>query len=407
MRRSLPILLCAAVSASAGAGGAGGAFYPLGVTDPESESRSWAASADGTTVVGTDSGRAFRWTAATGKVPLSVEGSEVHSAVGVSADGRIVLGRAFIRTVSRAWLLDFESDEPVGLIVEPLNADPITPWGLSADAGTFVGITRVNGVFTRPFRWTPADGFEVLLGPVLQEAYAVNADGSVTVGGSLPAFVWREEMGPVPLPVPPEYYAYAYAVSADGGVIAGESFDGLLADGIVWVNDEYSILPALPGATYTGAYAVSGDGRLIAGRSSLTGATGYRAAVWDETRRVIDPNAYFDSIGLDRGGLHLTFIRGLSHDGRTLAGWGERDIGDGETILEAWVAVLDRPMSCAADLDDNGGIGFSDLNILLPNFGCVGEACLGDVNRDGRVDFLDLNEILSRYGVRCFDTMPQ
>lgn len=402
MNRSIPLALCAIASTATLAGGQ---FYALGVSDPERESRGWAVSADGTTVVGRDSGRGFAWRAETGKVLLSVEGSEAHSAVGVSAAGTLVLGVATIRTVPRAWLTN-DANTP-GIIVQPPNPEPIIARALSADGSAFVGQWRDDGDFVA-FRWTATGGFQSLPDPRAYDAYAVNADATVVVGGPFPPFLWRDGEGltELPAPSPGVEITYAYAVNADGSIAAGETTTPLGADAILWESGSYILLPTLPGAGYTAAYAVSGDGRVIAGRSSETGLTGYSAAVWDEGRRVIDPNAYLDSIGIDRGGLRLTFIRGLSHDGRTLAGWGERDLGDGESRIEAWVAVLDRPMSCAADLNADGGVGFGDLNTLLANFGCVGDDCVGDLDGNGAVGFGDLNELLSRFGIRCFDATP-
>ncbi len=55
-----------------------------------------------------------------------------------------------------------------------------------------------------------------------------------------------------------------------------------------------------------------------------------------------------------------------------------------------------------ADLDNDGVVGFSDLNRVLGSFGLStagGSALPGDVDVDGDVDFADLNILLNQYGL--------
>lgn len=400
--------LCAcAISMCLGAAAAaGGAFYALGATVPGVESLAWKVSADGSTVVGNDGAGPFVWTLATGLQPFTLPhpGAINVGMRGVSADGAILMGAARIDGVNRGWRLGPGGE--LDIISRP-DGLSLSAMGMSDDGSTVVGRTSL-GNDSRAFRWTPDDGYTLLTDALGIEAYAASADGASIVGGPFPPFLWRDGSGIEPLQSPADAapIVYAYAVSADGATAAGEATDGNIASAIVWESGLPSVLPPLPGATYSAVYAASGSAEILAGRSSLTGFNGFRAAVWDETRRVIDPNAYFDSIGLDRGGLHLTVIRGVSHDGRTLTGWGERDTGEGPPRREAWVAVLDRPVSCAADLNNDGSIGFADLNALLSSFGCVGEGCEGDINADGAVNFADLNELLWRFGVRCYNPAP-
>ena len=51
-----------------------------------------------------------------------------------------------------------------------------------------------------------------------------------------------------------------------------------------------------------------------------------------------------------------------------------------------------------ADLDHDGYIWFSDLNILIGNFNAPGTPARGDIDGDGFVGFADLNAMLSRFG---------
>jgi hypothetical protein len=54
--------------------------------------------------------------------------------------------------------------------------------------------------------------------------------------------------------------------------------------------------------------------------------------------------------------------------------------------------------SCTGDLDGDGLISSTDLNIVLADFG---EPGAGDINSDGVVDSLDLNIILMLFGTTC------
>jgi len=55
---------------------------------------------------------------------------------------------------------------------------------------------------------------------------------------------------------------------------------------------------------------------------------------------------------------------------------------------------------CVGDLDGDGNIGFSDLVILLSQFGCMSN-CNADLNGTGNVDFSDLSVFLTNYGGVC------
>lgn len=59
-----------------------------------------------------------------------------------------------------------------------------------------------------------------------------------------------------------------------------------------------------------------------------------------------------------------------------------------------------NPPSCPADLDNDGDIDSTDLNILLTDFGCTA-SCTGDVDNDGDTDSTDLNILLVSFGQSC------
>ena len=68
----------------------------------------------------------------------------------------------------------------------------------------------------------------------------------------------------------------------------------------------------------------------------------------------------------------------------------------GEYVIRARGSI-----SCPGDVDGDGQVGFSDLNILLSQFNIVGPDLTGDVDLDGDVDFADLNVLLSAYNASC------
>lgn len=55
------------------------------------------------------------------------------------------------------------------------------------------------------------------------------------------------------------------------------------------------------------------------------------------------------------------------------------------------------PVPCPGDVNADGTVDTSDLNVILVQFGCSG-VCLGDADEDGDVDTVDLNMLLSNLG---------
>lgn len=56
---------------------------------------------------------------------------------------------------------------------------------------------------------------------------------------------------------------------------------------------------------------------------------------------------------------------------------------------------------CPGDANGDNVVNFTDLNLVLTNFGQSGPFVSGDLNRDGVVNFLDLNVVLSYFGTVC------
>ncbi|MGD9693695.1 MAG: matrixin family metalloprotease [Phycisphaerales bacterium] len=56
---------------------------------------------------------------------------------------------------------------------------------------------------------------------------------------------------------------------------------------------------------------------------------------------------------------------------------------------------------CPGDANGDGVVNFSDLNIVLGQFGQTGPGLAGDLDGNGSVNFTDLNLVLSNFGITC------
>ena len=280
---------------------------------------------------------------------------------------------------------------------------------LSTSGAVVVGwATRVDGI--EAFRWTMSGGMEGLGdlpgGIFLSRAMAVTGDGNEIVGmgnsgmpGVAEAFRWTTQTGMVGLGFVPGSLidgSQAFDVSHLGGTIVGHAWavEGLQAmlytdeKGMVSLGD----LPGGQAQPFSFAFAVSADGQTIVGRGE--GVEGTRAVVWDQTGAIRDLQEMLEvDFGLDLPGWQLNEARGVSSHGRTIVGHGTHN-----GIKEAWVVRLTS--SCPADLDDDGIVGFYDLQILLTTRGPCDDCadCPGDLNGDCVVDNDDVIELVSFWG---------
>jgi probable HAF family extracellular repeat protein len=210
-------------------------------------------------------------------------------------------------------------------------------YGISADGKVIVGRgASTNG--NEAFRWTAATGMvglgDLPGGTFSSLAFAVSADGSVVVGDSsssngLQAFRWTEATGMVGLGDLPgaDFYSSASGVSADGSVIVGGSrsgFSGTSREAFRWTASEGMVgLGDLPGGNFNSiAYGVSADGNVIVGNSSSSNATSGAAEAfrWTQGTGMVPlgdfPDGYFNSIAY-----------GISADGLVIVGRGFSGVG--------------------------------------------------------------------------------
>lgn len=152
--------------------------------------------------------------------------------------------------------------------------------GISGDGRVVVGVSEALGFGYDAFRWTQEEGISDL-GFVTdgeyhgRQATAANLDGSVIVGRTATAtgteaFRWTEETGMVALGAltPGSAFNEATAVSDDGRVVIGYGHVSTYLQAFRWTEETGMVgLGSLPGGVSTWATAVSGDGSVVVGQS--------------------------------------------------------------------------------------------------------------------------------------------
>jgi len=360
----------------------------LGVLPRHTESRAFGVSADGSVVVGASIEHArseddpreprlritpFLWTRQTGIQQLDVGTYENHAeAVGVSADGSVVVGHA----LDGQWRAFRWTRSGVQNLVAGFVYD------ISANGSVVVG-QAVDG---RAFRWTRA-GVEYI-GDNISCAYGVSADGLVVVGGAIingssRSFRWTRARGLEYLNIPAGW-SEAWNVSADGSVVVGYAFDGSRYYSFRWTDAE-----GAQTLGYFWAPGMSADGSVVVGHDAYN-----RTAVrWTNSTGIQDLNTVYAN--LLSPGSYLFVAYSISPDGRYIVGSGyNADTRREEAFL------LDTGFPLPGDVDRNGCVSDTDLLRVLFEFGGRGYRN-EDLNWDGVVDDLDLLVVLFNFGRGC------
>jgi len=345
-------------------------FYPVGdLPGGGFESRTYGLSPDGSTAVGYSESHydeAFSWQASTGIVPLGDFRPAATAPRGEAWDasngGSVIVGMAWqdlIGTVPCRWTAG--GIEPLGDLVGGSTSGK--GMGVTGDGSVIVGYSSAT-LGNEAFRWTQAGGM-VSLGDLdggghSSSATDVSADGSVVVGSGrstlsgtnfLEAFRWTEAGGMVGLGDLPGsiFNSMAWAVSADGNVVVGqgtstasaqykEAFRWTAGTGMQPLGD------LVGGNTYSIAYDCSGDGSIVVG--SGTSALGTRAFIWDAVNGMRELSVVLtNDYGIDVSGWKLYEVRGISDNGKVIAGYGQNP----SFKSEAWVVDLSAP----GDAEDN------------------------------------------------------
>lgn len=242
-------------------------------------SRANAVSGDGAVVVGLmgidDKGgaHAFRWTEGTGMQDLgTVSGSGWSEALGISGDGRVIVGwsdfdlslAGFLHAAS--WT-EADGWRDLGALPARLGTRRSAALAASHDGATIVGWSVEDPTrFNRAVSWSGGTirNLGVLSGDVYSYASAVSADGTVIVGTSSPdnpctrlcgdsltgnehAFRWTDATGMRDLRT---LLAQDDGLNMDG--ISLLTADGLSADGVAIVGQAQ-----MPGASERTTYLVT------------------------------------------------------------------------------------------------------------------------------------------------------
>jgi len=332
-----------------------------------------AISGNGQVVVGTSVAGAqpvaFSWTRASGRQDWLPVGQFNSQAMGVSPEGRFVVGvAASTPTAYSAYRRDLANGQVLPLGNVPAFTSSVGAAVSSNGAvvvgrsirGTGSGNTALD--VSVAVRWDSA-GVPTPLGYLhttgrYSDARAVTPDGTTIVGvsntiGGSEAYRWTAATGMVGLEMPARsVFAYANAVSTDGRYVAGEAERaqaGSTDVGPVRWNEqgqwEYLGLPV--GCTSGNAFGISGDGRLIVGFAfdpqSLTGRGG--AFVWREGEGSMQLGTYLRQSGIDiPSNLYLSNCTGVSADGQVFCG----KVFDTVTrINRGFVAIIPAPGSLA------------------------------------------------------------
>jgi probable HAF family extracellular repeat protein len=348
-------------------------FTGLGLMSGGSYSIGVGVSGDGRVVVGdADStasganGHAFRWTAAGGFEDLGTIPTGLYSyAYGANADGSVVVGYGGIAGTYQAFRWTSETGM-VGLGTLPGGTTSICYGAVSADGSIVAGGSATNGTnASRAFRWTQATGMVsigTLPGGSSSYAEAITPDGSVIVGTSdlsqgiqtgNRAFRWTSGGGMQNLGWLNGWDTNSFGVSADGTTVVGYGGSPTGSRGTRWTAATGQVgIGVLPDEVYSYGYAANSNGSVVVGSS------GHGVNMGGSFLTPIDRAVMWTA---DSGLVDLNqYLPTLGID---LSGWIVRECQaitpDGRTIVgtgehngvkEAWIATIPGP-ACYANCD--------------------------------------------------------
>lgn len=336
-------VLCVADSSRAAA------IVGLGSLPNGASSSFVAMSADGSTIVTSNSGRGFRWRSATGWVDLGDSGAGAITVGGVSGDGNVVTGAG---VATRSGVTgDYPSvwrDGAWTFLPRPSN----TVFGrgvanaVSGD-GSFIAARIDNvGFVGRKWGWN-GSGYELVgdFSVVNDDTHVedMNGDGSLIVG-------WGE-----PPPGPGDRAGVSPAI---GGPARINMPDG--TDGTGTTQDLRALALNAAGTIIVGSYRAndaspwqvwkreSGGATVLLGAGegvdvSLTGIIAGGAFIFDATGAGHSVSAYLAGGGADVSAWASLAALGVSDDGLTFSGTGLHEVAPGEFVNEAWATTIPGP----------------------------------------------------------------
>ena len=317
-----------------------------------------AISADGTVLVGNTAGdyETFRWTQATGIVPLGMATVPVLG-VGagipcVSDDGTRVSATILtadslyatqgVWTLGSGWMQVMPPLLPDGGSIDQSIG---SAWGISGDGEVVVGLYWRPGQTdgsAHASRWSSTGGIAGL-GSTGHDsrANACNADGSVVVGWAATEFgnwqptAWRD--GVLTTIEATDGFCEADVVTPDGLTAMGSTFDSATShfaacvwdwDGATWNKHKLGELPGTPANQgYVTCNDCTPDRRVIVGynRFFFGNSTGF---VWTAATGLVDIVDFAAAHGIPfPSTFDVTSLTAVSDDGRVLVG-----VGQGTTV---------------------------------------------------------------------------
>lgn len=349
-------------------------FHGLGTLPSGNSSFAYAASADGSVVVGNSTyggfGTApFRWTEKTGMVTLTPSQTNSYgTAFGVSADGNIIVGTAVNNDAN--WFGAFVWRNETGIQPLPINDNGYAnARGVSGDGSVIVGEwepDQTAGGSVVPCVWWNTNGpftFFDTEPSYLNEATTVSDNGTAIAGSSgTNAFFWTTNDGLFLITdqTGSLQYVNGWTMSRNAQFVGGAAYVSAAGQwGMFrWTkNAGIQILGWAPGDTSSEVLSISNDGNTAIGATeddqNNTG-TGI-ALIWRPewgVRHLQD--VLTNDYGLVLTGWHLVGARGVSVDGTVIVGNGINPSGN----MEAFIATIEPALPHLA-------IQFDSVNCVL------------------------------------------
>jgi uncharacterized membrane protein len=339
-------------------------FLGLGFLPGQTSSGAVGVSADGEVVVGNSGNQGYRWTRDMGMVPLGN-----CFVTGVSGDGSTVVG-FYINPYPYPTRWGFRWREGEGLL--PLGTlDPDYPWGearaASYDGGIIVGLTaNWNHVvihWTEAFLWTESTGMLGLGGLIHLYEYpeagstanGISPDGMAIVGssttnmmGESEAFLWSSGMSGLGVLPGGTHNRGSGAMDVSGAVppfgytVVGQSSCDKGSQAFRWNGNSGMVGLGYLSNVYYGsfAYAISADASVIVG-DSYNDTGQSEAFIWKESGGMRSVKEVLEKdFKLDLTGWKLVSANDVSADGTTIVIVGGGVNPSGQA--EGWIAVIDK-----------------------------------------------------------------
>lgn len=151
---------------------------------------------------------------------------------------------------------------------------------------------------------------------------------------------------------------------------------------------------------------VSGEGDRVATYEALGAATELYTrwtATWHNQKQFIELELSAEAVADINDSIAATYfvLAGRLMSGPDLDSQGAFGGSTGPAIHAVLLLDDEPPVACPSDLDGDEDVDWADLNILLGQFGSVGDGLSADFDEDGDVDFGDLVTLLVAFSIEC------